>query len=132
MQIHPDPKAFLDFIGVLAIVGVAIWAFMKWKKYTASKDWPTAPGVIGSVKCLTGRGGAPLKWALEISYSYLVQEQRYAGFEQVACGSGKEIDAIYGEYPAGKDVLIYYDPAKPARSVLRPGIRNPLQIFLGP
>ncbi len=63
----------------------------------------------------------------EVMYAYTVGGVEYTGR---AVGYAGQVDTIHergGElvdtYPAGRAVLVWYDPARPARVVLRPGIK---------
>lgn len=64
----------------------------------------------------------------EIVYSYEVNGQPFQGkrfgFEMPASPSYNKILPIVERYPVGSVVTVYYDPAKPAQSVLNRGAAN--------
>jgi hypothetical protein len=89
----------------------------------ASTHWPSVPGRITSSRTvmITGRHGSS---GADIRYSYSVGGSRFDGsrLEVVSYSSNTSYasDAV-AEFREGQDVPVYYDPARPERSVLRRG-----------
>lgn len=89
----------------------------------ASVHWPSVPGRVTSsrIVMITGRHGSS---GADIRYAYSVGARRFDGsrLEVVSYSSNTSYasDAV-AQFQEGQDVPVYYDPAHPEKSVLRPG-----------
>jgi hypothetical protein len=89
----------------------------------ASSHWPSVPGRITSTRTvmIPGRHGSS---GPDVRYAYSVGTSRFNGsrLEVVTYSSNTSYagDAV-AEFREGSDVPVYYDPARPESSVLRPG-----------
>jgi len=93
----------------------------------ASQSWPTTRGKITkaiAVKERTGSGHASC--ALVLRYSYRVGDQEYMGHRyqgnMIYSHDQKGAEGIVNDLLAQDRVQVWYDPAVPASSVLRPGL----------
>lgn len=100
-----------------------------------SADWPTAPGRIiasevGSRRELrdssSGSRSVTMYYA-DIRYSYSVEGADYTS-ERVSFGepdsnTSGPARSIVKAYPAGKEVLVHYNPDKPTEAVLQAGAK---------
>jgi hypothetical protein len=100
----------------------------------ASRHWPSVPGRITSTRTVMvpGRHGSS---GPDIRYAYSVGGVRFDGsrLEVVTYSSNTSYasDAI-AAFREGSEAPVYYDPAHPERSVLRPGanwLANGLPLF---
>ena len=71
----------------------------------------------------------------QVSYLFSVQGQEYLG-EIISLGDYSTSDPgnaekVIARYPLGKTVRVYYEPGKPEKSVLEPGLTGGLWIPLG-
>lgn len=91
----------------------------------ASKDWPTAQGVIARsglsrVKLLNEE-----KYQADVKYHFQVNGRDYSGtrisFMSTTGSSEKAQYALIEPYPVGAEVTVYYDPDDPSSSILVPG-----------
>lgn len=101
-------------IGGLVIM---IWgAGAAWEGFR-SRGWPTAEGTV-TVARVTRESREPTVW---FSYQFLVNGHSYESSRYDTSGGsgGQEIVAAN---PVGTRVLVHYDPADPARSVLVAGL----------
>lgn len=130
----------LIFLGVFLLLtggGFFIWGLMKQSKTQASAAiataWPAVPGVVVSsgvtdelpIAALFAAGaGAPGRsryFLPHVRYRYTVGRD-YEGtrirFGSLNCRSSAAARAIVQPYPANAPVMVRYDPANPAESVL--------------
>lgn len=93
-------------------------------KANASLHWPSADGVIavsGTAEAM-GDDGFLIPF---VSYTYRVGKSGFYS-DRLAFPSGgaeppKKARKIVDRYPAGKQVKVYYNPARPGEAVLEPG-----------
>lgn len=105
---------------VLAGAGLFIHGLLEFGRARRSPAWPTVKGTV--VWSVHSGGG------LNLMYRYEVDGQTFEGYnvgfgerEIVFCGHYWR--RLQHEYPKGKLVDVFYDPAAPELSVLEPGIR---------
>lgn len=93
-------------------------------KATLSLNWPSVDGRIDSSGIAKVDKHEEI-WVANIGYSYLVGDVPYfntrKAFEPVGTTTKIRAERIVAEYPAGKPVKVYYNPADPTDSVLEPG-----------
>lgn len=111
-------------VGALGILFIVIFAFFylriqlrEWTLFRASDEWPDVVGkVTYSVAQYDSDGSSPY-----IVYEYRVEGHLYKHHTRVQFGSEytSEAESLVAKYPAGSDVIIYYNPDNPNDSVLR-------------
>lgn len=109
----------------------AVLAWRAWQVKQASPQWPTVMGQVTESRAFarneTGdqRGTPTHEWLTEVRYDYTVDGVRYSGNTLRAFGlhhfNEEQALAELAPFGVGKTVPVYYDPAKPSRSVLIPG-----------
>ena len=71
----------------------------------------------------------------EVTYSYEVNNTKFINntikFGENSYGNRGKAEEIAGNYHIGKKVTVYYDPEKPDRSVLEPGVTAGSYIVIG-
>jgi hypothetical protein len=116
------PILFASFWSVLT-TGATLAIFIGALPQIASATWPTTTGTITRSEFLPQKRG---EWNL--AYQYTVAGNSYTGTayaENSLSIQGKtEVLRHVAAYPAGKEVVVSYDPGSPANSVLRPGLRG--------
>lgn len=116
-------------MGIFLLIGVllTIWGWTILQNARASASWPTADGLItdSRVSRSTDSDGGD-SYSPEITYSYAVNNLGYVNntikFGENSYGSRSKAEKIAAGYPIGRNVTVYYDPEKPDRSVLEPGV----------
>ena len=117
------------------IIGTVVFglAFLMWRGYQdrkASPQWPTATGLIIDSRVVAQNesdDGASFtrEWRIDINYTYSVNGQTYKNNRIRALlprfSTEAEALAIQQKFPAGAQVPVFYDPAKPQSSVLISG-----------
>jgi hypothetical protein len=125
--------ACMLIVGLVAVFG--LYLFLKGARRVqlavTSTKWPTTAGKVVSSETKrdvsTYRRSSTVTFDTTTSIRYSVNGQEYTTkvlrFGQ-ALGSGDKSDAALQRlrYPAGKDVLVSYDPAHPASAVMKPGL----------
>jgi len=109
---------------------ITIYDYVYYSKTMKSANWPSVSGkVITSdierYDSYDGMGGVDDNYCAEVSYKYSVGGKTYYG--NIIRFTGYCYESIYRAkedtdlYSDGKNVLVFYDPAKPKDSVLEPG-----------
>ena len=95
----------------------------------ASTNWPTTKGVVLKSKVKTHRSNNSNSstYSADITYRYQVEGQDYecstVWFGSDVSTSNRSLARnTVKKYPVDKQVVIYYDPQKPAAAVLEPGV----------
>jgi hypothetical protein len=103
--------------------GVAVAIFIAALAQIASATWPTTTGTITRSEYLPRKHS---EWNL--AYHYAVAGNSYTGTvyakDPMPIQGETEVLRHVAAYPAGKEVVVSYDPDDPATSVLRPGLRG--------
>jgi len=95
----------------------------------ASRKWPTVEGRVLSSGIKESQGAGWFKNIPEsefkLEYSYTIDGQSYTG-SRIYFGYGPErererADDLAADYPAGKNVVVHYQPAQPAECALETG-----------
>jgi Protein of unknown function (DUF3592) len=97
----------------------------------ASRGWDSANGTIVVAHLTTSLSGDKEVHEPTVSYTYDVRGRRYVG-ERVYYGqyawskSPFPAHEVLGDYQPDMAVTVYFDPLKPERAVLRPGVHGRL------
>ena len=115
-------------LGATAIVV----AELRTRAQVRALHWPKTTGTIVQADLgsrLRSRGKFPRQtdYYATVSYTYLVNEQRYVAHEislwnPDLAGDGKAARAFLAAHPPHSSVEVYYDPSQPGAAVLTPGI----------
>ena len=110
-------------IVVLTFDGVLGWTV--YRQIRAESYAATRGVVTHSAAQATFRAAGGFSESADIKYKYQVAGKEYSGdryrFGNIS-SNDDGADRIVREYPLGKQVLVYYHPADPAESLLRPGL----------
>lgn len=129
-------RVALIFSGILTLGGVALVLFgiSFLKDANASKNWPVAPGQVQSTRpqrsTSSRKYNPPYHYA--VTYRYEVAGIAYSN-NRYSLGDGptaskrfqskgEAIAAARKDYPVGQTIDIYYNPAEPSSSVIKPGV----------
>lgn len=129
-------KDLLMGIAFLAAgLGVAAWGFMNLSTAMESKSWPTADGkiisstVVKKVESYTDsdrRRKTRTIYEAQVRYDYKVGGHSFIGSRITTADSGSSSESrakkISKRYAPGSACTVYYNPDKPAQSVLKAGI----------
>jgi hypothetical protein len=130
----------LVFLGVG--IFVLVWGFKNLKHARTSVSWSSVSGMIvaSDVEQMTSRtssGGEEIRYVPRIRYEYKVDGIRYAS-GRISFGgrtlhkSPDAAEAELADFPVGKAVPVYHDPAAPSSSVLKPGVSGSVYlVFAG-
>ena len=108
-------------LGGLVSIAAAHSIVMGW----SSRDWPQTGGevAIAYVRVIRSSTRNTTTYEANVAYQYRVQGTDYASsnisYKSVEFEDGRK---IVERYPEGKAVSVYYDPRRPQRAVLEPGI----------
>jgi hypothetical protein len=115
------------FVGLIGL-GVFLLGVFKVRKLRASQSWAIAMGTIveSSVEESFNRGSddLPDSWSYTpvIRYQFLAQGQTIVGdrpgFDRKSYSKMPDARAVVARYPLGAQVNVFFDPEKPADSVL--------------
>ena len=89
----------------------------------ASRRWPHAPGRIVAWGGHEGTRASHDSVA-SLTYEYAVDGRTYRSrrVDYAGRGAGAGAGAVLARYAPGAEVAVRYDPRRPARSVLEPGV----------
>lgn len=118
---------------VLAFTVLGLWCLVNGTSRAIeglqAHGWPKVKGRIVTIKVDELRTSHRIRVArlcLDLDYLYMVDEVIYEGHRLGsgwACyGSEERARGILARYKAGDEVQVYYDPARPERSMLEPGL----------
>lgn len=125
-------------MGIFLLIGIGLtfWGWNILQNARASAEWPTADGKVtkSEVSYSTDADGGD-SYSPEVTYTYTVNNTSYSNntikFGENAYSSRNKAEGIASSYPVGKNVTVYYDPEKPERSVLEPGVSAGSYIVIG-
>lgn len=115
----------------LLIAAVAAWlAHVTRAEARASRQWPTADGVITSCKLTVRELESGNEHRLEVAYTYSVGGANFDGDRVGPGGSPAFATAELArpavqKYATGATVKVWYDPQDPATSLLDPDEEGP-------
>ena len=121
-----SPTAIRVLSAGALILGAVLLGRAWWTNDLAqrSRDWPTTTGTVMHSRAERQNRKGEAKYTPLVHYSYEVAGSRYES-ERRALSSLKtsktKAEAICQDYPPGKTVTVYYDPAKPGEALLMPG-----------
>ena len=116
--------------------GLTFWGWRIVGDARASSSWQQVEGVVtrSEVTHSTDSDGDD-SYSPRVTYGYLAgnlrQESYTIKFGENSYDSRRSAEAIADRYPVGQKVTVYYDPARPGKSVLEPGVTGGSYIVLG-
>ncbi|MFH1923230.1 MAG: DUF3592 domain-containing protein [Planctomycetota bacterium] len=126
----------IGIVFTLAGGGLGVWATTTLIEAAASRSWPQASGRITESRVESWEDSeGDRSYAASINYEYEVNRIRYTGdrisFGDHSSGGPSLAHSLVRRYPTRKGVQIFYDPNRPERSVLKPGLTPLAFLFLG-
>ena len=130
MGVHYDPTSLMVIAGMIAagVAAIAGGAWAWWhrvKSAEAAADWPSVDGEVRSVEVIHIPDSDGDLYEPRVLYRYRVQGAIRDG-RRLRIGATTQFadrlaaDIAVRPYRAGDRVKVYYDPARPDRSVLEP------------
>lgn len=121
---------FTLFISVFFAVGFGMvgYGLYSLRTSTLAKSWPTVEGKIVSCDLKESSDSESTTYQVQVKYSYTVDDRSFMG-DRIAFGYGGSSgrtahQEIADRLSAAKTVLVRYDPANAARSVLSYGLNR--------
>jgi hypothetical protein len=87
------------------------------RRLAASASWPSATGTVFSANIWQATDAIRSQWIVKITYSYVAQGERYAGFADRVFRKESEADAEVARLRSAS-VIVKHDPRKPETSLL--------------
>jgi len=118
---------YVPFIMMAAGAVSALRAGLRIPRALASVRWPTTEGrvVARDLDDSPGRYEPVFEYRYQVSGAEL-RGDRISFAPAFDPRSSERALLMYHQYPPGKAVTVYYDPRRPHRSVLEPGLNWPL------
>lgn len=125
--------AHLIFGGLFTFLGTSAFAFLSRNLIYAcrSQKWPCVSGRLlkTGTRRITVRTGTPVQstsaTVVDFAYAYEVDGRPFESgrvtFSDNIIKTGGSLGRLQEEFRKGETVLVYYDPANPSFSVLKPG-----------
>ncbi len=127
----------LGWIFIALVFDIAISLFVVTEVRTLT--WDETSGVVRSSRVETSNSSAGIKYSFAVTYGYEVEGERYVGqryrVSSMTSSDKKRPQALADAHPVGREVIVYYAPDQPERSVLERGISPmtwALFLFLSP
>jgi hypothetical protein len=127
-------------IAILSICGTAFifdaivlgFIFFTRRKVAQAANWPSTLGTVtmSRIQMRSSGEGGTTAYPL-VQYAYQVMGQPYQG-SKVMPGpdvGGSGAHKVVARYPAGAQVMVYYNPEKPSETLLERGMPGFLRIF---
>ena len=114
-------KTIIIIVLAMIIVGVTIIAQNALKKHRV-ENWASVEGTVLYSTIRIKRKGLNEHYLPTIGYSYTVNGEKYKKSVDNSLNSGylhkEDVQEIIDKYPEGSTVTVYYNPEKPAHSIL--------------
>ncbi|MGD1096845.1 MAG: DUF3592 domain-containing protein [Bryobacteraceae bacterium] len=111
-------EALLSIPGVL-LLGLAVRNFAKG---SASRNWPRTQGCILRSFVLVGTSDEGESFTPQVEYEYVVEGVKYRStrlrYGQIGSWNRKRAEGTIAPYTVGAREPVFYNPRKPAESVL--------------
>ncbi len=121
---------FTLFISVFFAAGFGMlgYGLYSLRASTLAKNWPTVEGRVLSCGLTESSGSDSTSYRVQVTYSYTVDDRSFQG-DRIAFGYGGSSgraahQEIADRLSSAKTVLVRYDPADAARSVLSYGLNR--------
>ena len=114
----------IGIVGIVLVILNAVFLgiiyFMR-KRMAVVSQWPSTMGtvVMSTIEWRSDSEGGSTAYPV-VQYSYQVNGQAYQGYK-LAPGpevGGSGAKKVVAKYPAGAQVMVFYDPQKPSDAVL--------------
>ena len=117
-------RQILLSLGLVALFPLAIILYGQYQLHYArqSEQWPLAPGRIVTSEVRSSSSEGVTSYSADIEYVYTVQGVEYRSDVVVIGGHSYGANATVKRYSLGSEVSVSYDPGKPGRAVLQPGV----------
>lgn len=134
MQLNFHEFTGWHFAAMGSLVGVAV-AIRHLILGRTSERWPVANGRITESRMKGSKTAeGEMEWQPVVRYEYAVSGRTYTGNRigyHLQGGTRASSTAItVSQYPVGSSVVVHYNPASPAKSVLEPGLSPLNWLFL--
>lgn len=127
----------LTFIIFLLVgSGLTWWGWNILQDAKASTSWPKAQGVITDSRVHSSRDSdGAMSYQPDVVYEYSIQNRSYKNqtikFGENSYSNHSDAEYYVTRYPKGKKVSVSYDPKRPDKSVLEPGVTGGSYIVIG-
>ncbi len=106
---------------VIGLILLAFWYFLR-RRASKTMRWPSVNGRIIDSRLVEGRDSdGDRTLTASVIYAYEVAGAQLQGNSIAVGGGSGNPKQIVARYPAGAEVQVFYDPAKPKSAVLEPG-----------
>ncbi len=117
------------FGGILIITGIGmigVWIYL-FLRALSTKNWASTTGKIIKGEVInSGTSSGSNSWSPTIKYLYSINDNQFEG-DRIktivsSYSSTKQAQKELDKYPVNSSVKVYYNPDKPADSVIIPGV----------
>ena len=111
---------------VIATIGLLVFFYGQYQTgwARASAQWPAVFGQIVTSEVTTDTHEGETTYFDRIKYVYTVDGVEYQSSVVVIGGHEYSAHNVVARYPLGAEVSVAYDPNKPSRAVLEPGVES--------
>ncbi len=127
-------EIMVPFIFVLIGIGISFSAILILLKAKRTLYWSSTTGFVKSSEVTISQNSkGASRYRPEICYSYTVHGNEYVSNRIESMDGFLSSVKAYkktSQYPKGSQILIFYNPDKPADSVIEPGVKPDYYYFL--
>jgi hypothetical protein len=107
-------------------VGTMFLGYSWYKDAKATNKWPTVEGVVLSAEVTTHDSDGTTMYKPVITYKYSVGGKEYScpkvSFSDYSSSNSDYAYETVNKYPKGTKVTVFYNPQKPYKAILEPGV----------
>lgn len=120
-------RIFPWFFFVPGII-IVFFGLRSYQESRASAEWPSVEGEIRSSEVVRSSTSDGTSFRAEVTYTYRVDGQNFTGDRiqttTVSSSNRSRAVSIQRQYPVGQSVEVFYNPERPDRALLEPGVRS--------
>lgn len=117
------------FLGIQALTlaaaaGALVFGLWQVNTASATDSWPTTSGTVLSSRVSVSKSDNGTSYSPDISYSYEVNGFTYTADKVTFLSTGGRdgAESIVARYPVNAAIDVYYNPLRPSKAVLIPGM----------
>ncbi len=107
-------------------IGTLVLGFSWYNNAKETEKWPTVEGVVVSATVNTHESDGSTMYKPVITYKYSVNGKEYTSpklsFSDYSSSNSDYAYETVNKYPKGTKVTVFYNPEKPYKAVLEPGV----------
>ena len=143
MELSTHPFAFLCYAAIIAGAAACVYVIRSYFEWRSADRWPHTTGEVLESTVLSGWTGSSdespgdPRFRVRVRYRYAVDRREYSGQrmtltrQQLVCQHESTADILRRqEFPVGKAIRVYYNPARPRSATLDRSVDNKVLLLV--